>query len=241
MCLEQTPNPFAFSVGNADRIFDEFRGCMDREEMSELFRHFLVFFNVADRSWAISQNIIVSGKDICGNDLTNETTYALLDAYYDMNLPQPILSVKLHKNTPDKLYRELGRFFFSPGVLTPSLFNDDALFEVLKASGVEDSDLPDIAIAGCQEPLIMGKDNGNTTNSWLNLPKILELTLNGGISILTGEKIAELSPCDLRSVREIFYKNVDFFAEKMAEAANGASQALSNLRVPFLSCFYGRV
>ena len=239
MCLEQTPNPFAFSVGNADRIFDEFRGCMDREEMSELFRHFLVFFNVADRSWAISQNIIVSGKDICGNDLTNETTYALLDAYYDMNLPQPILSVKLHKNTPDKLYRELGRFFFSPGVLTQSLFNDDALFEVLKASGVEDSDLPDIAIAGCQEPLIMGKDNGNTTNSWLNLPKILELTLNGGISILTGEKIAELSPCDLRSVREIFYKNVDFFAEKMAEAANGASQALSNLRVPFLSCFMG--
>ncbi|MFR8974982.1 MAG: pyruvate formate lyase family protein, partial [Eubacteriales bacterium] len=207
MCLEQTPNPFAFSVGNADRIFDEFRGCMDREEMSELFRHFLVFFNVADRSWAISQNIIVSGKDICGNDLTNETTYALLDAYYDMNLPQPILSVKLHKNTPDKLYRELGRFFFSPGVLTPSLFNDDALFEVLKASGVEDSDLPDIAIAGCQEPLIMGKDNGNTTNSWLNLPKILELTLNGGISILTGEKIAELSPCDLRSVREIFYNH----------------------------------
>lgn len=239
MCLEQTPNPFAFSVGNADRIFDEFRGDMDREEMSELFRHFLVFFNVADRSWAISQNIIVSGKDICGNDLTNETTYALLDAYYDMNLPQPILSVKLHKNTPDKLYRELGRFFFSPGVLTPSLFNDDALFEVLKASGVEDSDLPDIAIAGCQEPLIMGKDNGNTTNSWLNLPKIIELTLNGGISILTGEKIAELSPCDLRSVRELFYKNVEFFAEKMSEAANGASQALSNLRVPFLSCFMG--
>ena len=218
MCLEQTPNPFAFSVGNADRIFDEFRGGMDREEMSELFRHFLVFFNVADRSWAISQNIIISGKDIRGNDLTNETTYALLDAYYDMNLPQPILSVKLHKNTPDKLYRELGRFFFSPGVLTPSLFNDDALFEVLKASGVEDSDLPDIAIAGCQEPLIMGKDNGNTTNSWLNLPKVLELTLNGGISILTGEKIAELSPCDLRSVRELFYKNVEFFAEKMAEA-----------------------
>ena len=239
MCLEQTPNPFAFSVGNADRIFDEFRGGMDREEMSELFRHFLVFFNVADRSWAISQNIIISGKDIRGNDLTNETTYALLDAYYDMNLPQPILSVKLHKNTPDKLYRELGRFFFSPGVLTPSLFNDDALFEVLKASGVEDSDLPDIAIAGCQEPLIMGKDNGNTTNSWLNLPKVLELTLNGGISILTGEKIAELSPCDLRSVRELFYKNVEFFAEKMVEAANGASQALSNLRVPFLSCFMG--
>ncbi len=239
MCLEQSPNPFAFSVGNADRIFDEYRCGMGREEMSELFRHFLVFFNVGDRSWAISQNIIVSGKDIHGNDLTNETTYALLDAYYDMNLPQPILSVKLHKNTPDKLYRELGRFFFTPGVLTPSLFNDDSLFEVLKNSGVEEKDLPDIAIAGCQEPLIMGKDNGNTTNSWLNLAKILELTLNGGTSILTGEKIADLAPCNLHNVRELFYENVEFFADKMAKAANGASEALSHLRVPFLSCFMG--
>ena len=25
MCLEQTPNPFAFSVGNADRIFEPYR------------------------------------------------------------------------------------------------------------------------------------------------------------------------------------------------------------------------
>ena len=81
-----------------------------------------------------------------------------------MNLPQPILSVKLHKNTPDELYRELGRFFFGAGVLTPSLFNDDALFEVLRSGGVDEGDLADYSVAGCQEPLIMGKDNGNTTN-----------------------------------------------------------------------------
>lgn len=121
--------------------------------------------------------------------MTNETSYALLDAYYDMNVPQPILSVKLHRNTPAELYEAMGRFFFTPGCLTPSLFNDDALFEVLRRAGVEEADLPDYAVAGCQEPLIMGKDNGNTTNSWLNMPKILELTLNGGVSTVTGERI----------------------------------------------------
>ncbi len=239
MCLEQAPNPFAFSVGNADRIFEPYRGEMDRETAAELFKHFLVFFNVADRSWAISQNIILSGRDTAGNDLTNETTYALLDAYYDMNLPQPILSVKLHQNTPARLYREMGRFFFSPGVLTPSLFNDDSLFTVLGRRGVAEEDLPDIAVAGCQEPLVMGKDNGNTTNSWLNLPKILELTLSGGISTVTGERLADMEACDLSAVREAFYRNTEQFAGRMAEAANGASRALSNLRVPFLSCFMG--
>lgn len=58
----------------------------------------------------------------------------------------------------------MGKFFFSAGVLTPSLFNDDALFEVLKANNVAEEDIPDYSVAGCQEPLIMGKDNGNTTN-----------------------------------------------------------------------------
>lgn len=48
MCLEQAPNPFAFSVGNIDR----------------LFKHFLVFFNAGDRSWAISQNVLLSGRDL---------------------------------------------------------------------------------------------------------------------------------------------------------------------------------
>lgn len=239
MCLEQAPNPFAFSLGNADRIFEPYRNGLSRDEATSLFKHFLVFFNVADRSWAISQNIIVSGRDLCGNDLTNDTTYAMLDAYYDMNLPQPILSVKLHKNTPEKLYEEMGRFFFSPGVLTPSLFNDDALFETLKNSGTDENDLTDISIAGCQEPLIMGKDNGNTTNSWLNLPKILEMTLTGGISAITGEKLADVKKAELKSIREEFYKNVEFFSREMAKAANGASEALSTQRVPFLSCFMG--
>ncbi len=239
MCLEQTPNPFAFSVGNADRIFEPYRNGLDRETAAALFKHFLVFFNVADRSWAISQNIIVSGRDICGNDLTNETTYALMDAYYDMNLPQPILSVKLHKNTPARLYEEMGRFMFTPGVLTPSFFNDDSLYAVLSAKGVDDEDLADISIAGCQEPLIMGKDNGNTTNSWLNLPKILEMTLTGGVSTITGEKLVDVDACKLQNVREEFYKNVEKFVAAMGEAANGASAALSTQRVPFLSCLMG--
>ena len=246
MCLEQAPNPFAFSVGNADRMFEPYRlmSGESREEAAAYLKHLLVFYNVGDRSWAISQNLLISGKSNAGEDLTNETTYALLDAYYDMNLPQPILSVKLHRNTPMALYRELGRFFFTPGCLTPSLFNDDSVFEVLGAAGVDERDLEDYSVAGCQEPLIMGRDNGNTTNSWLNLPKILELTLNNGFSTITGNRIdtaaQEQEPLALlQNIREAFYKNVDYFAGRMADAANGASKALSHLPVPFLSAFMG--
>ena len=245
MCLEQAPNPFAFSVGNADRIFYPYMK-MDgstREQAAALFKHFLVFYNVGERSWAISQNVLISGRDADGADLTNPMTYAILDAYYEMNLPQPILSVKLHRNTPEKLYREMGRFFFTPGCLTPSIFNDDSLFETLRERGVERLDLPDYAVAGCQEPLIMGKDTGNTTNSWLNMAKGLELTLTGGSSLITGKSIGKQDNRSLlerlKNIRELFYQNLQDFAQEMARAANGASCALSLLRVPFLSSFMG--
>ncbi len=248
MCAEQAPNPFAFSVGNADRIFEPYRAAegLPRDEAAAYLSHLLVFFNVGDRSWAISQNLIVGGRDTLGNDLTNETSYALLDAYYEMNLPQPILSVKLHKGTPEKLYREMGRFFFTPGCLTPSLFNDDSVFEVLRRAGVREEDLADYAIAGCQEPLIMGRDNGNTTNTWLNLAKILELTLTGGVSLVTGDEIGsfvepEAPLAALRSLRERFYKNLGGFLSEMERAANGASRAVAHLPVPFLSTMMGGI
>ncbi len=253
MCLEQSPNPFAFSVGNADRIFEPYRmqEHLNRELSAALFKHFLVFFNVGDRSWAISQNIMVGGRGYNGSDLTSESTYALLDAFYELNLPQPILSVKLHSKTPDALYRALGKFFFTEGMLTPSIFNDDSLFKVLEKAGVDQSDLEDYGIAGCQEPLIMGKDNGNTTNSWLNLGKILELALNDGVSLLTKRKIgvsrkeinaAYDDPKEvLAHIREIFYQHLDIYMEEMVQAANEACKALSLLPVPFLSLFMGGI
>ncbi len=245
MCLEQAPNPFAFSVGAADRIFEPYRAKenLSRDEAAALFKHFLVFYNVGDRSWAISQNLIVGGRDADGNDLTCPSSYALMDAYLDMNLPQPILSARLHKNTPDELYASMGRFFFSPGVLTPSLFNDDSVFQNLAARNVAREDWADYAVAGCQEPLIMGKDNGNTTNSWLNMPKILELTLNAGRSLITDEVIEETPAVPvaelLPRIREAFYENLAHYVDKMCEAANGASVAVSYLPVPFLSVFMG--
>ncbi|NLJ95492.1 MAG: hypothetical protein GX326_08400 [Clostridiaceae bacterium] len=251
MCLEQVTNPYAFSLGNVDRIFEPYRQMKntDRETAAKLFEHFLVFFNVGDRSWAISQNLILSGRDLNGNDLTNPMTYSILDAYFEMNLPQPILSVKLHKNTPDELYQDLGRFLFSPGSLTPSFFNDDALFPLLNKHGIEEADLPDYSVAGCQEPLIMGKDNGNTTNTWLNLAKILEITLNNGYSTLSGEKLgkgyAELGMRHdsalevLKDARKGFYNNLEEIVPIMTGMGNRASVALSHQAVPFLSTAMG--
>ena len=65
-------------------------------------------------------------------------------------------------------------------MLTPSLFNDDAMFQVLERAGRDKE-----TCLTTQSPAVRatyyGQDNGNTTNSWLNLGKILELTISDGV------------------------------------------------------------
>jgi formate C-acetyltransferase len=247
MCLEQAPNPYAISVGNLDRILQPYLKETSFAEAVQLIRHLLAFFMVGDRCWAISQNIMVGGRNSDGMDLTCDMTYIVLDAFFESNNPQPALSVKTHSATPKSLCESLGRFFFTPGHSTPSLFNDDEIFEVLRRKGIEEVDFADYGIAGCQEPLIMGLESANTTNSWLNLPKILELTINNGKSLLSDKKIgrswSELGYDGVSSVladlKRAFDKQLDYFLPRMEKAAKGCSANLATLPAPFTSVLLG--
>ena len=247
MALEQAPNPYAFSVGNLDRILQPYYRQADtsREEAVVLIRHLLCFFQVGKRCWAISQNIIVGGRDETGQDLDCDMTYIVLDAFFETNDPQPALSIKVHSGTTERFYRSLGRFFFSPGHSNPSLFNDDVMFEILRARGVADEDLPDYCIAGCQEPLIMGKASLNTTNSWLNLAKVLELAMNDGISLITGKRIGpswrELGYTGgaddvYANLEKFFFDLLDKMLPRMRDAGNSCTVLLGKEKpVPFTS------
>ena len=247
MCLEQAPNPYAFSAGNLDRVFAPYLKDCSFNEAVAIMRHLLAFYMVGNRGWAISQNLLLGGRDVDGNDLTNTMTEVILEAFFLSNAPQPALSIKVHSGTPEKLYRNMGRFYFTPGELTPSLFNDDMMFKLLEAKGIDKEDIPDWSVAGCQEPLIMGKENGNTTNSWLNLAKVLELTLNDGCSLLSGRKIAlsakELGYADLPSLysdlKNAFFKQLDHVLKIMEGAANGCTRAIGNCATPFGSLLFG--
>jgi len=247
MALEQAPNPYAFSVGNIDGILQPYYSEADtsREEAVELVRHLLCFFQVGKRCWAISQNVIVGGRDEKGRDLDCDMTYIVLDAFFETNDPQPALSVKVHSGTREAFYRSLGRFFFSPGHSNPSLFNDDVMFEILSGRGVANEDLPDYCIAGCQEPLIMGKASLNTTNTWLNLAKVLELAMNDGRSLITGKKIGESAQelglgggadAVYANLEDVFFDLLEKTLLRMREAGNSCTVLLGKEKpVPFTS------
>ncbi|HJW15768.1 MAG TPA: pyruvate formate lyase family protein, partial [Flavisolibacter sp.] len=50
------------------------------------------------------QNIIIGGKTPEGKDATNDCTYLILEAFKNVNLSTPGIYVRLHKNSPAKLY-----------------------------------------------------------------------------------------------------------------------------------------
>ena len=69
----------------------------------------------------------------------------------------------------------------------------------------------------------MGKDNGNTTNSWLNMAKVLELCINDGkIRNLREKKFGksyEENGCKnalelLQNIRPIFYENLEEYVDR---------------------------
>ena len=244
MVIEQAPNPYAFSAGNLDRVLAPYRHDVDFEEAVAITRHLLCFYQVGDRCWAISQNIMVGGRDEHGRDLTNAMTDVVLEAFYRSNDPQPSLSVKVHAGTPEALYLNLGRFFFAPGHSTPSLFNDDALLPILASQEIAAADRPDYGIAGCQEPSIMGKSSLNTTNTWLNLGKVLELALNDGRSTISGAQIGptwdELGFSGAEDAyahaEAAFFGTLDVLLPEMEAAGNACTTLLGRaMPVPFTS------
>ncbi len=253
MNLEQTPNPYAFSVGNLDRTLQPYfgKGGESRELATEMIRHLLAFFCVGDRNWAISQNIMIGGMDTSGNDLTCDMSYVIIEAFDRFNYSQPNLSVKVHPATPEKFYQAVSDTMFKFGHSTPSFFNDPVVFKALAGKNVEPADMPLYGAAGCQEPLVMGMESANTTNSWLNLAKILELTLNDGKSLITGKQLAptwsemgaDFAPAfeSVDEFKTLYYRYIEYFTDRMVSAANGCTEALATIPVPFHSAFMGAI
>ena len=251
MNLEQLPNPFAFSVGNLDRIMQSYytKLKIPRELAVQITRHFLTFFEVGDRNWAISQNIMVGGLGAGEKDSTNDMSSIIIDAFRQSPYSQPNLSVRVHEKSPLRLYEAISKGMFSFGMSSPSFFNDRMQYKMLKTKGVEKEDLHKYGIAGCQEPLIHGLDSSNTTNGWLNLAKVLELALTEGKSLISGKQIGPTYkklgitkyPKTVDDIKHTFYRYLEYFVPRMVRAANACTEALSLLPVPFASAFMGSI
>lgn len=171
----------------------------------------------------IGFNIAVGGLDENGNDTYNELSLLLLKAQYHLGLPQPNLSVRLNKHSSHELMQEAIKVV-AKGSGMPQFFNDEAIVQtMIDDLNIEEKDARNYAIVGCVELTTHGNNLGWSDAAMFNLNKALELTLNHGKCLLTGEQIGlDLGSLETyKSFEELenaFQKQIDYFIDEMMKA-----------------------
>jgi formate C-acetyltransferase len=127
------------------------------------------------------QNIVVGGITPEGEDGTNPLTYLLLDSYRRNQMTNPLLTVRLHRDSPPELVSFTSEVLKQGGGM-PALFNDDALIPALERLGIPQGDARDYTNDGCWEVIIPGRTDFRFQR--LSLMLCLEWALNRGRSRL---------------------------------------------------------
>jgi|TARA_B100001971_G_C18258842_1_gene584729 formate C-acetyltransferase len=175
-------------------------------------RHYLLEYRGAKRVQALGSNdkITISGVDSYGQDATNELSFMLLEAHAHCHLDEPVLSFRMHKDTPDGILKAVLEVL-RLGTGIPHILNDTAIIPSLMNRGVPLKEARNYADIGCQEnvtdPNTCGADTNPHSNAgWFNITKMVELALYDGVDKLSGEQ-AGPSSGDARH----FKNKEDFF------------------------------
>lgn len=186
-----------------------------------------------------TQTITIGGVKPDGSDATNDLSYLFLEAYKNLKVFTTDLSVRLHRNTPKEFFMEALSVFRSTSGI--AFYNDEVIVPALAKAGYTAGDALNYVIIGCVEPTGQGNSFAATGRMFMNLPGVLELTLNNGFSGLsglldgldTGDPAGFLTFDDLTSA---FVRQLAFNIERSVQIAEvGDREAMTHFQHPFVS------
>ena len=235
--LHMESNASSFSPGRMDQYLypfyqkDRDAGRLHQQKALELLECLWLKFNqivyLRNRHSAkyfagfpIGFNIALGGMNEDGEDTANELSYLCLLAQSHLGLPQPNLSVRLHKNTSHD-FMQAAIDVVAKGSGMPQFFNDEAIIQtMIDDLHIEKADAYNYAIVGCVELTTQGNNLGWSDAAMFNFNKVLELTLNHGRCLLTNEQLSlDLGGLDtyqtFDDLQKAFQQQIDIFIEKM--------------------------
>ena len=174
-------------------------GLLNKDQAKELLESFWVKFHnqLAPPKVGVTAQESNTYTDFClinlggltpdGEDGVNELTYLILDVIQEMRLLQPSSMVQVSKKNPDQFLRKTLKIT-KTGFGQPSIFNTDAIIQEMLRVGKSLADARNGGASGCVETGAFGKESYILTG-YFNIPKVLEITLNNGVDIRTGNKI----------------------------------------------------
>jgi pyruvate formate-lyase/glycerol dehydratase family glycyl radical enzyme len=168
-------------------------------------------------------NINVGGIKPDGSDGVSEVSYIMLEVIEELHILQPGNSVHISSRTPDKFLHAACKVI-RQGHGYPSVFNPDIYVMEMVGMGKSIRDAREGGCSGCIEVGAFGKEAFLLTG-YLNVPKILEVTLNRGIDPVNG-KVAGIDCGDPRKftnfeeLYQAFLKQLDFIVDQKVRVSN---------------------
>ena len=101
------------------------------------------------------QNIVLSGIDEDGRDVTNEVTYLVLDIVEETGIGDFPITVRINRNTGDDLLRRAAEVIRLGGGVV-ALYNEDVVLRALTGMGYTEREARRFANDGCWEVQIPG-------------------------------------------------------------------------------------
>jgi formate C-acetyltransferase len=184
-------------------------------------------------------NINLGGVKGDGSDGTSEVSYIMLEVIEELHILQPGNSVHISAKTPDKFLHAATRVI-RQGHGYPSVFNPDIYILELLRQGKSLQDAREGGCSGCIEVGAFGKEAYLLTG-YLNVPKILEVTLNNGIDPVTG-KVAGIETGDpwmfenFDALYSAFLMQLNFVVDQKIRVSNYIDRMFAKYApAPFLS------
>ena len=212
------------SPGHFDQYMYDFWKVTDSElRLKYLDSIWEYFHNV--RAW----NLTVSGSDEDWNDLTNDLTYAVLDVTREKRYHTPNLTVRLHRNSPEKLIDAVYRAL-ATGCGLPAVYNDEVVIPALERLGIPSADAHLYVMNGCNQIDIQGKSHMGLEDGQFTVAKAVEFALHNGRSNRTGSELG-LKTGDAADFKtfEDFYRAViaqtDYIIDLITDLSNRAQRA----------------
>ncbi|MCW8114114.1 formate C-acetyltransferase [Yersinia intermedia] len=153
---------------------------------------------------------LLGGVTENGRSAVNVLSFLCLDAYQNIQLPQPNLGVRINEIIDRPFLRKTAETIrFGTGI--PQIFNDEVVIPAFLNRGVSLEDARDYAVVGCVELSIPGKTYGLHDIAMFNLLKVMEITMheNEGNSGITYEGL-------LAQIRE----KISYYIKLMVEGSN---------------------
>ena len=137
------------------------------------------------------QNVTIGGQTTDGRDAVNELSFLVLRSVAQTRLTQPNLTVRYHANIDRRFLDECVEVM-RLGFGMPALNNDEVIIPSFISWGVSEEDAYDYSAIGCVECAVPGKWGYRCTGmSYLNFPRLLLCTMNGGVDLTSGERFTK--------------------------------------------------